>query len=168
MSTAADWGPSAWKFLHTVTFAYPEEPSLLEQQHADNLFQSLSVLLPCEKCREHYILEIRNNPPNTTSRATLSSWLVDIHNNVNQRLGKSVFSLRQASEIYSSLCSADCTSSGHSEHLNENPALYQPTVQLHQRNRKKDLQTQTENGLYVLCGILILLSITLFYYKFKK
>lgn len=162
MSTAADWGPSAWKFLHTLTYSYPDEPSLLEQQHAENLFQSLSFLLPCEKCREHYVREITNNPPNTTSKATLASWLVDIHNRVNIRLGKPIFSILQADQAYNSICTADCSSPSTEQHLNRD------LLQSRQRNRAKDLASQTENGLYALCAILIFVAITLFWVKMKR
>jgi len=103
-----DWGPAAWKFLHTVTFMYPDNPNLEEQTAAENLFQSLRKLLPCERCRTHYEEEISLSPPNVSSKVNLSKWLVDMHNRVNVRLGKTVYSYEQASSEYSSQCSADC------------------------------------------------------------
>ena len=108
MSTVSEWGPAAWKFLHAITFSYPENPSLSEQRDAENLFASLRSLLPCEACRSHYESEISIHPPDTRSRATLSAWLVDLHNRVNLRLGKPIFSFASAESAYSSQCSADC------------------------------------------------------------
>jgi hypothetical protein len=108
MSTVAEWGPAAWKFLHAVTFSYPENPSLGEQRDAENLFSSLKSMLPCEACRSHYETEIAIHPPDTRSRATLSAWLVDLHNRVNLRLGKPIYSFASAESAYSSQCSADC------------------------------------------------------------
>jgi hypothetical protein len=111
MATVAEWGPAAWKFLHAVTFSYPDEPSLQDQQAAEQLFTSLRVLLPCDACREHYDAEIRQHHPNTASRTLLSSWLVDLHNRVNSRLGKPLFLYEQAKSVYSSQCTTDCTKS---------------------------------------------------------
>jgi len=108
-----EWGPAAWKFLHSITFSYPDVPTLDEQRAAESLFNSISILLPCSTCRTHYVNEINSNPPDTRSKSTLTSWLVDIHNRVNLRLGKPIFSYANATEVYASAqCSSkDCTKS---------------------------------------------------------
>jgi hypothetical protein len=103
-----DWGPAAWKFLHTVTFAYPHNPSLEQQRAADAMFSSLGALLPCDRCKDHYQNEFALHPPDTRNGATLSAWLVDLHNRVNARLGKPQFSYAQAAKTYASQCTADC------------------------------------------------------------
>lgn len=103
-----DWGPSAWKFLHTVTFAYPPSPSLEQQRAADSLFSSLGALLPCDTCQNHYQQEFALHPPDSRSGATLSAWLVDLHNRVNARLGKPSMSYAQAAKLYTTQCTADC------------------------------------------------------------
>lgn len=108
MGTVAEWGPAAWKFLHAVTFAYPETPTLAEQVAVEQMFGSLRFLLPCAQCRTHYETEIRAHPPDTRSRATLSAWLVDLHNRVNLRLGKGTVTYREAEVAFSSQCSRDC------------------------------------------------------------
>jgi FAD-linked sulfhydryl oxidase len=104
-----DWGPAAWKFLHTLTFKYSDKPTFQEQKDAEHLFASLKSLLPCEKCRNHYDLEITAQPPDTRSKYHLSSWLVDIHNRVNVRLGKTRVSYADAIKMYDSTqCKGDC------------------------------------------------------------
>jgi hypothetical protein len=103
-----DWGPNAWKFLHTVTFAYPPNPSIDQQRAADSFFSSLAPLLPCSECQTHYTSELATHPPDTRSGATLSAWLVDLHNRVNTRLGKPQYSYEQAVQAYTSQCST-CT-----------------------------------------------------------
>jgi hypothetical protein len=90
MSKAKDWGPGAWKFLHEITFFYPDHPSEVQQTQAQHLFQSLRTLLPCEECRLHYDAELTKYPPLTKSKDTLSQWLIDLHNRVNARLGKPI------------------------------------------------------------------------------
>lgn len=85
------WGPHAWEFLHAVTFGYPDNPTPQEQLAAKQLFESLRVLLPCPKCSTHYCQAMQEFPvePHTQSKDQLSHWLVDFHNRVNARLGKS-------------------------------------------------------------------------------
>ena len=106
---SSEWGPAAWKFLHIVSFSYPDNPSVQETRDAEALFWSLKNLLPCQACREHYESELELHPPDTRSRLTLSSWLVDVHNRVNQRLQKPLFSYADAEKIYGGgQCATDC------------------------------------------------------------
>lgn len=96
------WGPSAWRFLHAVTFSYPEAPDEQQRQAATNLFQSLRQLIPCGDCCGHYCTEIQSHPPQVQSRDSLSRWLVDLHNRVNVRLGKPLHSYQAARAEYMS------------------------------------------------------------------
>lgn len=110
-SSENHWGPYGWKFLHYITFQFPEHPSLKEQESAELFFIHLKDLLPCEKCRKHYSREIITHPPNTRSRNALSTWLVDVHNRINKRLKKPMYSYEQAEKDFSSQCSSSCNSS---------------------------------------------------------
>jgi hypothetical protein len=87
------WGPSAWRFLHAVTFAYPEEPTDEHKEAALNLFKSLRILLPCGDCCNHYCREFEKNGVEAAlgSRKELARWLWEFHNTVNSRLGKPEF-----------------------------------------------------------------------------
>jgi FAD-linked sulfhydryl oxidase len=112
------WGPNAWKFLHTLTFQYPINPSLKEQRDAENLFSSFSTLLPCEQCRQHYDELLQLYPPQAQSRLSLATWLVDIHNRVNAKLGKQSMHFDQAQALYSTQClTRACQKSVDSEKL---------------------------------------------------
>lgn len=92
------WGPSAWRFLHAVTFAYPEHPTKEHKDAARNLFRSLKLLLPCGDCCDHYCKGMDSDPvePHLESRDALSRWLVNFHNNVNARLGKASYPYENA------------------------------------------------------------------------
>ena len=96
MSGTESWGPAAWKFLHSVTFNYSDHPSLNEQRNMEQFFYSLKNLLPCDECKNHFENEIRLHPPDTRSKETISSWLVDIHNRINRRLGKQIITYDKA------------------------------------------------------------------------
>lgn len=84
------WGPSAWQFLHAVTFAYPETPTKEHKEAARGLFRSLKLMLPCGDCCTHYCSGFDADPVDNHlhSRDALTRWLVKFHNKVNARLGK--------------------------------------------------------------------------------
>lgn len=96
------WGSQAWTFLHAVTFAYPENPSLEKRESARDLFRSLRHVLPCEECCGHYCSEFDKDPVDNhlDSKKALSMWLVNFHNKVNERLGKKKFSYDEAVELF--------------------------------------------------------------------
>lgn len=81
-------GQATWSFLHTLAALYPQEPSVEEQRAAVALFESLAVLYPCDTCRTHYRAMLTARPPRVSSRAELTAWLCETHNEVNGRLGK--------------------------------------------------------------------------------
>ena len=90
----AVWGPPAWMFLHTLTFAYPEEPDEKTKRTFMKFFGSLCAILPCKYCRASYSKYCKTTGPlgltdaNFASRKTLTRWLYNIHDAVNQRIGK--------------------------------------------------------------------------------
>lgn len=96
------WGPSAWKFLHAVTFAYPDEPTPEHKKAALELFSSLKYMLPCGECCSHYCQGFEKNRIEThlESRDSLSRWLVNFHNHVNERLGKPIVSYEEIAKEY--------------------------------------------------------------------
>lgn len=91
------WGPSAWKFLHSVTATYPEAPTKEHKDAARALFLSLRLLLPCEDCCSHYCQTFspKDIEPALESRIALMRWLFDFHNGVNKRLGKPQYAWEQ-------------------------------------------------------------------------
>ena len=91
------WGPSAWTFLHTLTFNYPDNPTNQDKQHYFNFFNSLKHVLPCEKCKKHYKENYINLKNNLNSKDDLVNWLIDIHNEVNKKNGKIIWSY---SDVY--------------------------------------------------------------------
>jgi hypothetical protein len=89
------WGPPAWKFMHSVTFAYPKsDPTEEDKENMVNFINACGRVLPCIKCRAHFRKMVRENPPHRhlQSRETISRWLVERHNDVNRRLNKPTLS----------------------------------------------------------------------------
>jgi hypothetical protein len=86
------WGPSAWKFLHAVTFGYPVNPSIEQKNQYKAFFKNLGFVLPCIYCRDSYqkFIECNDTILNDDvfeSRETITKWLYKLHNRVNEKLG---------------------------------------------------------------------------------
>ncbi len=86
----AVWGPIFWMTIHITALGYSDKPTYAEKRAAKEFFEGLQFLLPCHVCREHYAEHIKAKPisPYLDSRAALFSWTVELHNKVNESLGK--------------------------------------------------------------------------------
>ena len=86
------WGPAGWLFLHCIAQNYPHDPNDEQKVNYFEFFKILGNVFPCRYCRESYnkfILEKGSclNIDVMKSRETLSKWLYNIHNKVNEKLG---------------------------------------------------------------------------------
>lgn len=79
------WGPSGWKLLHLATFTY--EPTT-QKSKMRKFLTTLPFILPCKFCRASLTDYYKKHPYNEalTSRAKLTHWMYDIHNEVNAKL----------------------------------------------------------------------------------
>jgi hypothetical protein len=84
------WGPFFWHTIHIVALGYPKNPTYTDKKCAKEFYESLTFLLPCAVCREHYKGHLSKNPltPFLDTRKDLLKWTIDIHNAVNKMLGK--------------------------------------------------------------------------------
>ena len=84
------WGPPAWTFLHSVTLAYPDNPSEMDKENYKTFFKSLQPVLPCHKCSMNYLNHINEDPVENhlDTKQSLVKWFIDIHNKVNNSNGK--------------------------------------------------------------------------------
>ena len=82
------WGPKAWEFLHAISFGYSDNPSETEKENMLKFFMSLPYTLPCNICAGHCKKNLETNPPRVDNKDSLSRWLVDFHNNVNDQTNK--------------------------------------------------------------------------------
>ena len=82
------WGPSGWKFLHTLTYIYPENPSFSDKVKMREFMNSLYLILPCKYCRASFLKYSNSLPINEylDSRVMMIEWLYKIHNKVNKKL----------------------------------------------------------------------------------
>jgi hypothetical protein len=96
------WGPHAWQFLHSITLAYPDNPTDNDKQHHSQFFDSLKNILPCDKCKNHFTHNLETYPieNHLENKESLFRWLVDIHNRVNVINNKREYSYDEVTEIY--------------------------------------------------------------------
>jgi len=82
------FGPSGWKFLHSVTFGYPYNPSPVTREQYKRYFESVQFVLPCIYCRRSYQQYYRELPIDNylQDKVHLAYWLYLIHNKVNKKL----------------------------------------------------------------------------------
>lgn len=72
-----EWGPYMWNVLHILTIQ--PKSSIAEYQE---FFNSISILLPCNKCKENYKIHLKALPI-PDNKTKLAEWLIQVHNRVN-------------------------------------------------------------------------------------
>ena len=98
----AIWGPHGWKFLHYVSLGYPVNPSHEDKSNYKNFYHSLQYVLPCEKCAMNYKQNLVKLPIDNhlENRDSLVKWVIDIHNLVNNELGKDKVEYEEALSLH--------------------------------------------------------------------
>jgi hypothetical protein len=98
------WGPSAWHFMHTMSFNYPVHPTNADKKHYRDYMLNLVNILPCGKCRKNLKENFKKLPLkkiNMRNRESFSRYVYDLHELVNHMLGKeSGLSYLQIKERY--------------------------------------------------------------------
>ena len=94
------WGPSGWLFMHSISFQYPENPTEEDKNNYRVFFESLKNTIPCPKCREHYSENLKQKPIQLNSRDELIQWVIDIHNKVNEKNSKKIYSRQEVEKLY--------------------------------------------------------------------
>lgn len=87
------WGPSGWKFLHSITAIYPENPNLIEKIMMRDFMQLVCDILPCKYCRASFTKysQSLDITPYLESRQMIIEWLYKMHNKVNAKLRRQGF-----------------------------------------------------------------------------
>jgi FAD-linked sulfhydryl oxidase len=91
-------GRASWAMLHTMAAYYPQTPSRNDQREMEQALWTVMKFFPCNYCSEKTLIEMKKNPPRTQTQKELSQWMCEIHNEVNERLGKPVFDCKKVEE----------------------------------------------------------------------
>jgi FAD-linked sulfhydryl oxidase len=100
-------GNAAWHLLHTMSVKYPLHPTNKNQKTFVDFIENFSVLYPCGDCARHFQILLKKNPPKTLNREEVVKWTCDVHNLVNERLGKTPYDCSTVQENYSCGCDPD-------------------------------------------------------------
>jgi hypothetical protein len=85
------WGPAQWHMLHTISFNYPVNPTQEQKNNYRNYILSLQNVLPCGACRKNLVSNLKHHPitmNHMKNRHTFSKYIYDLHEIVNEMLGK--------------------------------------------------------------------------------
>jgi mitochondrial FAD-linked sulfhydryl oxidase len=93
-------GQATWTFLHTMAAYYKPSTISKEQDEKDmkEFFRLLGKFYPCKSCADDFTKDLAVSPPKTSSNSSLSYWLCQMHNKVNEKLGKPIFDCSRALE----------------------------------------------------------------------
>ena len=98
------WGPAVWTHMHVYSFTYPGKANSRDRERAREFISLVPFTLPCGNCGHHFAVAITEKRPLTDAvlagREPFSRWLVDLHNDVNRRLGKPQMTYREAVALY--------------------------------------------------------------------
>jgi len=98
------WGPAMWHFLHTMSFNYPNEPTVLQKKQYRDFVLSLEHVLPCKYCRINFKDNLKKVPLTygvMKNRDTFSRYVYRLHEHINTVLGKkSGLSFEEVRERY--------------------------------------------------------------------
>ena len=99
-----EWGKNLWFTLHNSSLHYPEKANILCAERTKNFILGITNLVPVLEYKKdidifiyHYqskLLEI------CSSRESLFKFFVDMHNMVNKKLGKKIYSYDEAYKLY--------------------------------------------------------------------
>ena len=98
----SDWGPQAWSFIHYIALSYPDNPTEEDKNNYKDFYINLQNVLPCPKCASNYKDNLERIPIDTSlvGNKELFKWTIDIHNMVNNELGKRKYTYEEVFKIY--------------------------------------------------------------------
>ncbi|KAH3685293.1 hypothetical protein WICPIJ_003767 [Wickerhamomyces pijperi] len=100
-------GRSSWHLFHTILARYPESPTIEEQDILKQYLKLFATVYPCGDCASHFQLLLSKYPPQVSNRVNAALWGCEIHNKVNQRLGKDIYDCSNILEDYDCGCGND-------------------------------------------------------------
>ena len=101
----AVWGPYTWSTLHTMSLAYPVDPTPQHASACRAFVQTIPYMLPCTVCGAHMAQYGAGGDGQRVqracqSRAHLVQYMTDLHNDVNARSGKPQWDLNTVYSRY--------------------------------------------------------------------
>jgi len=96
------WQPLTWNIFHILSLNYNET----YRDHYISFFEAFRVIIPCSICRNHYNSNINKNDlslENNINKDRIFNWTIDLHNLVNKKNHKKVWSYDEAKNYYTNI-----------------------------------------------------------------
>ena len=94
------WGPSLWKFIHTIC-VIDFEDNVPHVEHVISILQSILKVIPCHMCRSLYEEHLQKlNSFDKTQSMVLFKWSWELHNAVNKKRNQPEISYEDALQKY--------------------------------------------------------------------
>jgi hypothetical protein len=79
------WGPHFWFMMFCIANNYPENPTNTDRNVTHGFFSNMQSLIPCNKCKGHYIAYFRSYPitAKLCCRKCLISWVESLKKNMD-------------------------------------------------------------------------------------
>jgi len=96
------WGPTLWSSLHFISMTYPESPTKKDIEHNIVFLHSLSNVLPCGVCKQHFkeLLDKTNLPIELSNKQSYIALIHRLHNSVNRATNKKEISYNSFLKLY--------------------------------------------------------------------
>ena len=102
------WGPKGWNWLHVTAINYPQRARRTDAKAAFRRVWNFVSNLPCIECRQHATQYVLSHPPNLAGSESFQDWAWQFHNDVNDRLGKTLITRDEYRQLYANeLCWAN-------------------------------------------------------------
>jgi hypothetical protein len=88
-------GPVIWRKMHGDALRWNGDPKAISEMIA-NVLKSVA----CGECRTHWANMVREFPPVVKTADQFFAWTVEVHNRVNERIGKPRITVSEAYAIY--------------------------------------------------------------------
>lgn len=100
-------GRHTWALMHSIAASYPITPNKLEKEAINKLFDVIKTLYPCKICRAHFANMTEGIQLQNQDRKSLVEFICDLHNKVNERLGKKIIDCKKAYDFWGGDCGCD-------------------------------------------------------------
>ncbi|CAG9483964.1 FAD-linked sulfhydryl oxidase ERV1, putative [Plasmodium vivax] len=92
-------GRASWLVLHTMAANYPSKPTEEEKKKHFHFFDAFANLYPCYICKLDLLGHLKSEGINCEGRREMSTFIFNLHNRVNEDLGKDLFPCGDIQEI---------------------------------------------------------------------
>lgn len=107
------WGPIAWYKFHEKAIKYPNNPCECDANKILCFYHKKFLqFIGCKTCENDYEKIIQIYPVKYGSRIEVFNWTVDVHNIINQKLGKTQIGYAEAYILWNGVIPFACDKSG--------------------------------------------------------